>query len=196
MDTTVPSFLAPVPQLEQTPEWLAPAPQASPAIPYHDTRAVKAQMTVAQARRQLEEQMFETLFDEAMEITASGKSLVVPFSQDPRQPKVGRFLAWVMRDESRKATYYEAQAFGAEVVAQEVIAIADADDSFEDVNRSTLRINTRKWTVGVWNRARFGDIKQIEQNVRIDLSDAMTMAQERIDRARTVDAETRVINGR
>jgi hypothetical protein len=180
----------PSPQLE-LPGWLAPA---DPAPAYLDV--VKTQLAHKHAHKHLEEQMFETLMDEAMEVTSSGKSLVMTFAQDPRLPSLGRFLAWVMRDEARKARYYEAQQYGAEVVTQEVIAIADANDSMEDVNRSTLRINTRKWTVGVWNRARFGDIKQIDQTVHIDLSDAMSMAQERIDRARAVDATSRLIDGR
>ena len=171
------------------PGWLAPAPQPE----YHHIEVVKARQEAKRAQRQLEEQMFETLLDEALEITAAGKSLVVPFAQDPRRPNLGRFIAWVMRDENRKAQYYEAQQFGAEVVAQEVIEISDADDTVEDVARSTLRINARKWTVGVWNRQRFGDIKQIEQNVTVNLSDAMTAAQERIDRARTIEGATRRI---
>ena len=91
--------------------------------------------------------------------------------------------------------YYEAQAIGAEVIAQQILEIADAQDSMEDVNRSTLKINTRKWLLGVWNRKRFGDIKQIEQNVNIDLSQAMQDAQERLDRSRTVDVITRRVDG-
>jgi hypothetical protein len=58
----------------------------------------------------------------------------------------------------------------------------------EDVNRSTLRANDRKWKMGVMNRKRFGDVRQIDQNVTIDLSGAMQQAQERLDRARTIDA--------
>jgi hypothetical protein len=46
--------------------------------------------------------------------------------------------------------------------------------------------------MGVWNRKRFGDIKQIEQNVTIDLSEAMRVAQERVD-SRIVDVQARVI---
>jgi hypothetical protein len=63
------------------------------------------------------------------------------------------------------------------------------------VNRSTLRINTRKWLLGVWNRKRFGDVKQIEQNVNIDLSQAMQEAQARLDKGRTVDVIGRVVDG-
>jgi hypothetical protein len=110
------------------------------------------------------------------------------FENDPRSPNLKRFIAWVMRDENRKAQYYEAQAIGAVVLMIETPMIADANDSMEDVNRSTLRVNTRKWQMSVWNRKRFGDVRQIDQNVTIDLSGAMQQAQERLDRARTIDA--------
>jgi hypothetical protein len=88
-----------------------------------------------------------------------------------------------------------AQAIGAQAVERDILAIADAKDSIEDVNRSTLRINTRKWLLGVWNRKRFGDVKQIEQNVNIDLSQAMQEAQARLDKGRTVDVIGRVVDG-
>ena len=171
------------------PGWLAPAPQPE----YHHIEVVKARQEAKRAQRQLEEQMFETLFEEAMAITAAGGTLKVPFSQDPRRPDPKRFLAWVMRDENRKTVYREAQICGAETVFQEMDDIADASDSIEDVARSTLRIGYRKWKLGVIDRQRFGDIKQIEQNVTVNLSDAMTAAQERIDRARTIEGATRRI---
>ena len=82
---------------------------------------------------------------------------------------------------------------GAEVIKQQMLMIADADDSLEDVNRSTLRINTRKWMLSVMDKKRFGDTKQIDQTVTINLQDAMQVAQERLDRARTVDVPVRRI---
>jgi hypothetical protein len=63
----------------------------------------------------------------------------------------------------------------------------------EDVARSTLRVGTRKWLLGVFNRKRFGDVKQIEQNVNVSLSEAMSDAQQRIEAARTVDVPVRLI---
>ena len=71
--------------------------------------------------------------------------------------------------------------------------IADAKDSLEDANRSAIRIDSRKWQLKVWNRERFGDVKQIDQTVHVDLTLAMETAQERLDRSRTVDAPVRRI---
>jgi hypothetical protein len=45
------------------------------------------------------------------------------------------------------------------------------------------------------NRKRFGDVKQIEQNVNIDLSQAMQEAQARLDKGRTIDVVGRVVDG-
>ena len=71
--------------------------------------------------------------------------------------------------------------------------IADAKDSLEDANRSSIRIDSRKWQLKVWNRERFGDVKQIDQTVHVDLTLAMETAQERLDRSRTVDVPVRRI---
>jgi len=79
------------------------------------------------------------------------------------------------------------------VCAVEIPMIADAKDSLEDANRSAIRIDSRKWQLKVWNRERFGDVKQIEQTVTINLQDAMQVAQERLDRSRTVDVSVRRI---
>lgn len=176
------------PQLENQslPDWLAPAVSYATAI--HTRKQIKEMQT------QMEHLTFESLFDEALERIAAGQPLIQTIEGDPREPNYARLLAWVHADPQREARYHEAQKIGAEVIAQQLIKLSDASDTLEDVNRSTLRINTRKWLLGVWNRKRFGDVKQIDQNVTIDLSGAMQAAQERLDRARTVDAPVRRID--
>jgi len=113
---------------------------------------------------------------------------------DPRGFEPAHLLQWIMRDEGRKMRYYEAQAATAELVFDDTLRIADAADSFEDVQRSTLKVNTRKWWLAVVNRKRFGDTKQIEQNVTIDIGEAMAQAQQRVLSARrgdVIDVESR-----
>ncbi len=177
---------------QSIPDWLAPA------LPHHPLTAYVADLKLRrQARRAqqaLDEITYEALFDEFLDaVRENGLGVKQLFDNDPRAPNLKQFIAWVMRDENRKAQYYEAQAIGAEVLMIETPIIADASDSLEDVNRSTLRVNTRKWQMSVWNRKRFGDIKQVDQNVTIDLSGAMQAAQERLERARTIDAPVRRI---
>jgi hypothetical protein len=176
---------SPQPQLEdQTlPDWLA-AP-----LPYYHPAVLVLRKQAMLAQKQMDHITFESLFDEFLDkVRENSLGVTQLFENDPRSPNLKRFIAWVMRDENRKAQYYEAQAIGAEVMFIEQSAIVDAKDSMEDVNRSTLRANDRKWKMGVMNRKRFGDVRQIDQNVTIDLSGAMQQAQERLDRARTIDA--------
>lgn len=114
---------------------------------------------------------------------------------DPRGFEPAHMLQWIMRDEARKMRYYEAQAATAELVFDDTLRIADAADSFEDVQRSTLKVNARKWWLAVVNRKRFGDTRQIEQNVTIDIGEAMAQAQQRVLAARprgdVIDVEPR-----
>ena len=187
------------------PQWLtphspnsnAPAPEdeqdLDPENPDAIKRAIILRRENALMRRQFEEQTFAAVFDDILEHIASGQPLTAFVEMRPKHFDYQRCLSWIMRDETRKNRYYEAQEIGAEIVSHQILGIADASDSLEDVARSTLRINSRKWLMGVWSRKRFGDVKQIDQNVTIDLSGAMQAAQERLDRARTVDAPVRRI---
>lgn len=169
------------PTIPQLPDWLMPVPQHSPA-------------EVAQIKRDIEQSLFEAHFERVIDTIAQGNPLSAALDDLPSKPHYGRYLAWIMRDENRKQRYYEAQEIGGEVVANQMIDIADADDTIEDVARSTLRINTRKWLLGVWNRKRFGETKQVDQTVTINLVDAMAEAQARVDNSRTVDVQSRIVN--
>lgn len=187
MDTQAPTSTT----HEPLPGWLAPEP-----LPYYHPTVLQAKATIRENQRAIEQVTFESLFDDVLDLVREGRMLVNQmFENDPRAPSYARFISWVYRDEGRRGRYEEAQQVGAEVIKQDMLTIADADDTLEDVNRSTLRINTRKWMLGVMDKKRFGDTKQIDQTVTINLQDAMQVAQERLDRARTVDVPARLING-
>lgn len=56
----------------------------------------------------------------------------------------------------------------AEAMEEDLVRIADglrADgtQSMDDVQRSTLMVNTRKWLMQANNRQRYGDVKKVEQ---------------------------------
>ena len=189
MDTTLSSNST---THEPLPQWLAPEP-----LPYYHPEVIKTKQQLRENQRAIEQVTFESLFDDVLDVVREGRMLVNQmFENDPRAPSYARFISWVYRDESRRARYEEAQMVGAEVIKQDMLTIADANDSLEDVNRSTLRINTRKWMLGVMDKKRFGDTKQIDQTVTINLGDAMREAQERLDRSRVVDVQARVVDGR
>ena len=191
------------------PQWLTPAPHLSansnapapedeqdldPENPDAVKRAIILRRENALMRRQFEEQTFAAVFDDILEHVESGQPLKSFAEMRPLEFNYRRCISWIMRDETRKNRYYEAQEIGAEIVSHQILGIADASDSLEDVARSTLRINSRKWLMGVWSRKRFGDIKQVDQNITIDLSAAMQEAQQRLDNARTVEVLGRVVD--
>jgi len=166
---TLPSFLLPPTSTNSN----APL---TPLAPLTD----RERADLARVKRENELTRFESAFERVMEDMEAGKSLSAAIQDHPLPMDYTRFLAWIHRDDKRQERYYAAQTVAAEAVANQMIDIADASDSIEDVQRSTLRINTRKWLLSVWNRKRFGDTKQIEQTVTIDLGQAMIAAQQRV----------------
>ena len=165
------------------PNWLAPAP------------TLEGSLSVASLRRENEQALFPALFERALDEIAGGNPLAQVVEEYPIEVSYTRLLSWIHRDEGRKARYFEAQVIGAEAVADQMIRISDASDNLEDVQRSTLRINTRKWLLGVWNRKRYGETRQVEQTVLVDMGEAMAEAMGRVNRARgeVIDVQPREI---
>jgi hypothetical protein len=155
------------------PEWLHPTP---PPIP--------ANLQLTKLKNEIMETQFDSSFERVLDQLAEGKSLKTIFEDDPREFKESKFIKWVLKDPTRKEAYHEALEIGAEMIAAEMIEISDGTDSMEDVQRSTLRINTRKWLLGIWNKKRYGEIKQIEMNGVISITNALKEARERV----TIDA--------
>ena len=135
------------------PEWLAPSSAPSPT----------ATNVTRSAPRQLRQLQMDNLFENSIDRLTNGEALPVILRNDPRGITPGEFLRFALRDPERKRRYYDALAVGAEIVYSEVVAIADAlDNPMEDVQRSKLRIDTRKWWASIANRNRFGDIKKLD----------------------------------
>lgn len=177
------------------PDWLTQQEdQTKPIEPSHDWPSAPTNTRRTAVARDLDNLTFENMFEWVLVKIAEGVPLKEVLRSDFRQPEYEHFLRWVHKDENRKNRYYEAQEIGAEMIASEMLAIADADDSLEDVARSTLRINTRKWLLGVWNRKRFGETKQIDHNLTVDIGAAMAAAHERLADKRTIDITPRLIN--
>ncbi len=125
--------------------------------------------------RELEVQSFESV----LETLAEGRSLDEFCRTYHTQLSAARFRTWIYRDRNRRNAYLAAKAVGAEAVEDELIRIsdgvlADGSASTDDVSRSQLRINTRKWLLQVWNRKRYGDVKTVESHstTRFDVSSA------------------------
>lgn len=124
-------------------------------------------------QRELELQTFSIAFEFVLESLAEGNTFE-RFCREYQAPiaplSIARFRTWIFRDDRRKAAYLVAKAMGAEAVEDELIRISDGLDQLgnpapSEVSRSKLQIDTRKWLLQVWNRKRYGDIKQVEQTV-------------------------------
>jgi hypothetical protein len=95
----------------------------------------------------------------------------------------GRILTWFYADEERKKKYLNARAIGAEILADEMLQIADGDiDNSnpipDEIARQKLKIDTRRFLISVNNRARFGTESKVE--VKVDLVKALEAANDRI----------------
>ena len=175
--------------MDPTPEPDSPAPEPLP------TWLVPDRATTLALKRENLLATYESALDGILNrMVENHTSFSDAVRDDPRGLEPAHVLQWIMRDEGRKMRYYEAQGTTAELVFDDILRIADAADSFEDVQRSTLKVNTRKWWLAVVNRKRFGETKQIEQNVTIDIGEAMAQAQQRVLASRggeVIDVEAR-----
>lgn len=181
------------------PDWMQPtAAQSTPltsSAPLVQTAPSAPSAPSKITLRELELITYGNAFESALEKISKGQSLSSIINEDQRTLDYGAFLRWIHKDPIRKNRYYEAQEIGAEIVAGEMLQIADAENSLEDVQRSTLRISTRKYLLGVWNKRRFGEVKQIEHSGAISITQAIQDAQNRVFEgyatiAEVQDAET------
>ena len=148
------------PTMDSLPPWLNPV--ATIPIPTEQEH-VATSKTVERTRRDLRNITYSNFFEHILEDIAGGATLPTLCQQDPRDISPAKFLAWILRDPDRKRRYHEALQTNAEIVFSEIIDIADAKHNpMEDVQRSTLKIKTRQWWLGVVDRERFGDIKKLD----------------------------------
>jgi hypothetical protein len=142
---------------------------------------------------ELEKQSFGIAFESALEALAGGTTLT-EFCHNYHMPiSPVRFRTWMLQDNRRKNAYYGAKALWAEALEDELIRISDgvgpdgqrspSPSLPEDVQRSTLRIATRKWIMEKSNRKRYGDVKHIEQTTTNTTTiDVTTMSTEDLKR--------------
>ena len=130
---------------------------------------------------------YEQVFMRAIDSIAHGKSLSQVLRDDQRDIDYNDFYRWIKKDPTRKSLFDEAQELRTEFMAGEIIEIADADDSLEDVNRSKLKIDTRKWLMGAHNKKKYGATTSIEMTGGISITGALAAAQARVIDAEVID---------
>ena len=161
----------------ELPNWLS-APPAS-------TTSVEPSQT---PKKELLEKQFEIFFETILDKISRGINLKEILRDDQRDFDYTQLLRWIHRDPMRKSRYYEAQEIGSEMIAAEILEIADGD-GLEDVQRSKLRIDSRQFLIKTWNRKRYGDIKTLEVNQNISITAALEQANQRLSIGRVIDAE-------
>ena len=119
---------------------------------------------------------YEYVFMRVISEMARGQPLHQILAQEGRTLDYNDFYRWMKKDPQRQALFQEAQELRSEFHAGEILQIADAADSLEDVQRSRLRIETRRWLMGAHNKKRYGETKQIELNTSISITDALAQA--------------------
>jgi len=190
MDTTQLSDTSPA----QLPNWLAdftsppepspPAPDPTPSTSTEVTLSKREQALILAQTRKLLHLQFENFFEHALGDLADGKSLPALIKDDARNFNPAQFMRWILGDPTRRQRYYDALEVQSEVMFTELAGIADATDNpMEDTQRSALRIKTRQWQMGVSNRKRFGDIKQLDVTTEVVDREALrTMTTEDLKR--------------
>ena len=139
-------------------------------------------------RKEIEEKRYEIMFDRLLMKLEQGINLKEILRDDQREIDYEKLRRWIHKDPMRKARYYEAQELGTEIIAAELLDIADGVDTMEDVQRSKLRIEARQFLIKTWNRKRYGDVKTLEVNQNISITAALEQAQNRLT-GRIIDHE-------
>ena len=155
----------------ELPSWMTQAPTTSVA-----------------PKKELLEKQFEIFFETILDKISRGINLKEILRDDQRDFDYTQLLRWIHKDPMRKSRYYEAQEIGSEMIAAEILEIADGD-GLEDVQRSKLRIDSRQFLIKTWNRKRYGDVKTLEVNQNISITAALEQANQRLSIGRVIDAE-------
>lgn len=127
---------------------------------------------------------------------AEGESLRM-VCRDEAMPDKSTVLRWLGRHEEFRAQYAQAKELGIEAIAEELFEIADdgtndwmeLTDSEgnaygykangEHIQRSKLRIDTRKWYLSKIVPKKYGDKQQVEHSGQINHAD---MTEEELER--------------
>lgn len=135
--------------MEMLPDWLRPT----------DDEVLDIKYPVTPSHREIQRITFESLFERALEQVMEGKSVKSLVESDPRGVTYGQFMRWVRSNPERSKAMDEAEEIGTDVTADELKEISDGD-GLEDVQRSTLRVNTRKWLMQTRNKKKYGAEKE------------------------------------
>ena len=131
----------------------------------------------APAKRGRPSKYSNALADKICERLASGESLV-RVCKDPDMPGLSTVFRWLADNESFRDNYARAREVQADVLADEILDIADdgINDSYTDdeggertnydvIARSKLRVDARKWIASKLLPKKYGERQQVDATV-------------------------------
>ena len=145
---TVPDWL-----LGDSPLMLTTEPVNVPTLEQALELSEAAKMRIIAEQLQL---TYEIFFENSLEQIAAGRNLADLIHESPHSLTPGRYRTWLHKDTKRVERLREAQAIGAEAIEDEIMRIIDATDSLEDVQRSKLKLEGRKFLLQTYSRDRYG----------------------------------------
>lgn len=99
---------------------------------------------------------------------AEGES-VRSIAKDNKMPNASTIHLWVLEDrEGFSKQYAQAKEIGAEVESDEMEEIAE---TYEDLNRAKLIIDTKKWNLSKKLPKRFGDKLDVDVTKKVQIVD-------------------------
>ena len=113
----------------------------------------------------------EIFIDICLEIT-KGKSLRNILKEEG-MPSTSTFFVWLAEDEEKSKQYARACDIRAEVIFDEMLDIADDNTNdyvnSDNIQRSRLRVDTRKWMLSKLNPKKYSDKLQTDTNITGDI---------------------------
>jgi hypothetical protein len=142
----------------------------------------------------------EEIGQEICDRLAQAESLV-SICKSEHMPDRSTVYDWIDANKSFADRYAKAKLDGLEYYAEEIVDIADEGtndwmerndpknpgwvQNGEAINRSRLRVDTRKWVLSKLLAKRFGDKIEVNANVNINLADELKSLNDRIAKSGT-----------
>ena len=131
-------------------------------------------------KKELQKEMFANIFEHVVDKLTSGIPLHKAIQNDIRPISLSLFLKWIHRDDDLRARYEEAQKFGAEVLAAEILEISDSVQDDSEIQMAKLRIDARKHLTKVWNKEKYGDTKNVNITGSFSMLEVLKEARGRV----------------
>jgi hypothetical protein len=129
-----------------------------------------------------------SIVEQTIQLLLNGKSLKTALAEVGINPTV--LHDWLTADRCLANQYAHAQLLRADVLADEVLEIADTDP---DAMRARNRIDARKWFTGKTHSAKYGERVDLQVTMGLDVRGALEEARARArsigDQSSVVDAQ-------